>query len=323
MSNFSERLAALLGKGLKYSTGRGIVREGESSSFRCWSEYGKRNSSLSPRAATPSALFADTSRLEGLEKVSAGGLFAVEEQEEGGKLDKFKEPYRKESDDRKRDEEKEGRRDSDKRNLFKSEAKGSWDWVGDILMFAFVGGNAHYRGYPYRGGGERGAIGAKEGQEFALTLHSAYQRIDADTWSYDIGGKMRLPSSFAIDISNTRYDEDLGGGRNDRMGFFESHFSYGISVEELQIDIGIGVAALDKGDGGLSFQGSLDYFPAKPLGFHVSASWASINGEDIADYRGEIGLLFGRLEVLAGYRSLINSGGDALAGPTLGLSLWF
>lgn len=208
------------------------------------------------------------------------------------------------------------------------------DWFDLVSYLAFGDFGFRYSSYPYNDPYHQGIYIAHNPplnsnySELALQLRSYYQKVDSDLWSYGLYGKILFPNSVSLDIFSADYLEDVDDG-TDRMEYLSVHYNIGGlgSNSNMVIELGLGAWFLTNinGDiqGSLSFQTRVDYFPAKPWGVHLSAGYSAPANETLWNLDASLGWHLNHLELFVGYHSLINSGGDNLDGPTIGLALWF
>lgn len=168
---------------------------------------------------------------------------------------------------------------------------------------------------------------AETGKQVALTARVQVGRVEHDLMCYGGSGEIRLPtgSSFSIDV--IRYHESMPG-RDDRLTLQEYAFNFGIAgmPRPFQVTLGLGVAYLQGdgfGDPGFLLQADGDWFVAEPFRIHARIGYMPFQDAGIGDFRLELGLHVNRVAFLVGVRSLINSRGDDLTGPTLGVEVWF
>lgn len=97
---------------------------------------------------------------------------------------------------------------------------------------------------------------------------------------------------------------------------------------------GLGVRTMVLDDGsvalGPEFEAGIQTFPLRPLAFDgtfriagLSGAGASWFGTALLEGSVGAGVLLGRMEVHAGYRTLVIGHATTLAGPTLGARIWF
>ena len=76
---------------------------------------------------------------------------------------------------------------------------------------------------------------------YSIQLQSFYQRVDHNIWSYNTEAKLRFPSSTSLDVSFTKYVEELKT-ETVRMDYFTFYLNLGAFAAETNsiIDAGIG-----------------------------------------------------------------------------------
>lgn len=253
-------------------------------------------------------------------------------------LEEFLQPYAdKDKKDRKKDKD-EDRDHSSKTvvsiNYYDYDDDDDDDWFDLFCGFVFGDAGYRYSSYPYNDPYHQGIYIASnpplnsDYSEFALQLRSYYQKVASDLWSYGLYGKILFPNSASLDIFSADYVEDVDDG-TDRMKYLSLHYNISglASDTNMVIELGLGAGFLTdingETQGSISLQTRLDYFPAKPWGVHLSAGYSAPANETLWNLDASLGWHLSNLEIFLGYHSLINSGGDNLAGPTIGLALWF
>ena len=97
---------------------------------------------------------------------------------------------------------------------------------------------------------------------------------------------------------------------------------------------GLAMRAMVLADGsaalGPEFEAGIQTFPLRPLAFDgtfrvagLSGAGASWFGTAVLEGSAGAGVLLGRVEVRAGYRTIVIGNATTLAGPTLGARIWF
>ena len=113
------------------------------------------------------------------------------------------------------------------------------------------------------------------------------------------------------------------------MRYLDGHVATcGFNADDnVVFEFGMGGAWLEtpshNGYPGLSFKSSVDYFPGQPWGVHFYGTYAWLEHKPIAKLNLDFGYHDNIVELYLGYHNLINSRGDNLSGPALGLAFWF
>ncbi len=213
-----------------------------------------------------------------------------------------------------------------------------YDWgefFWDIWWELFFGDHGfRYRSYPYGESAHQGIYISSDSfisesyNGFALQLRSFYQKVESDLWGYGVYGKLLMPSGFSGDMYYNRYREEMEGS-TDTMNFFTMHFNFaGLASDTNTVfELGLGGAFLTDVDGAahgsLSIQGRVSYFPREPWSLQVSLGYSSPADHSLLNLDTTAGWHKNNWEIFVGYHSLINSGGDNLDGPVIGIALWF
>jgi hypothetical protein len=164
------------------------------------------------------------------------------------------------------------------------------------------------------------------GRPMAGTFKSYYIRVDNDIWAYHLDEEIKFSTGISEELSYTKYIEDVPNkSKNDEMGCFKCYFNWlGAENTNAIVKIGVGGEHISGIGGGASFQGAVDLFPEKPWGLSGAVSYSFLgNNVRIADLEFKLGLFKRCNEFDVGYRLLMNSHGDNLNGPFIGVALWF
>ncbi|MFH1231264.1 MAG: hypothetical protein V1709_07180 [Planctomycetota bacterium] len=164
------------------------------------------------------------------------------------------------------------------------------------------------------------------GRTLAGTFRSYYIMVDNDIWAYNLNEEIKFSTGVSEEVSFTRYIEDVSHQKNNEtMDCFKFYFNWlGAEDTNAVVKIGVGGEHISGIGGGVSFQSAVDFFPEKPWGLSGAASYSFLEDDvRIADFEFKVGLFRKRNEFDIGYRSLINSHGDNLNGPFVGITFWF
>lgn len=260
-----------------------------------------------------------------------------------GRLEEFVSPYKKK-------EKKHNDDDNDRKPDYYS-SYGSHDddddewnnfwgqllfgWIPEVCGWIFFGDHGYrYSAYPYHDSGQKGIYVVNNANlistydPFAFQLHSYYQKVDNDLWSYGVYSKLLFPSGANLDTNYMRFIEKIDD-RMDGISYLSLHYNFGAfgSGTSHVIDLGVGGGFLTDingvSHGSASFQTRLDYFPKKPWSIHVSAAYSKPEGKSLYNLNATLGWHAGPLELFTGYHSFVNKRADTLDGPVFGAALWF
>lgn len=164
------------------------------------------------------------------------------------------------------------------------------------------------------------------GKTIAGTFKSYYMIVDNNIWAYNLSEELKFSTGISEEISYTKYIEDVRNQRADEeMGCLKFYFNW-LGAEDTNsiVKIGAGGEHISGIGGGASFQGAVDFFPEKPWGLSGAVSYSFLEDHvRIADFEFKVGYFRKHNEFNIGYRSLMNSHGDNLNGPFVGVSFWF
>lgn len=260
-----------------------------------------------------------------------------------GRLEEFVGPYKKKE---KKNTDDDNDRKPDYYNSYGShdDDDDGWDnfwgqllfgWVGEVSGWIFFGDHGYrYSAYPYHDMGEKGVYISNNhntvnyNDPFAFQLHSYYQKVEKELWSYGIYGKLLFPSGANLDTNYMRFIEKIDN-RTDGISYLSMHYNFGAigAGTRYVLDLGLGggfltdINGVSHGSG--SFQTRLDYFPKKPWSIHVSAAYSKPEGKSLYNLDATLGWHAGPLELFTGYHSFVNKRADTLDGPVFGAALWF
>lgn len=247
------------------------------------------------------------------------------------RLKRFEEPYKD-----KKDKQDPPKKDSDVdvRASFEADFDDEDEGICEFLFEWTIGYPFHdtgmrYDAFPY----------ARQGTDYflrrfeetkALAFESRFQvgRVEHDLLSYGGSGELRLPTGSSISFDVVRYLESQTG-RDDRLTLQEYAINFGLAGPRRPFQVTLGLLGVGylQGDGfgkaSFLLQVDGDWFVTAPFRIHARAGQMWFSGERMNDLRLEAGIHVHRLAFLIGVRSLINSRGDDLTGPTIGLELWF
>lgn len=253
-----------------------------------------------------------------------------------GRLDSFSEPYRKNKPART------SNKSHDERQVYYASDDDDDEFWGEFFSDIFVHvlfGDAGFRysGHPYNSAREPSEgiyLSVDDGNDVnrgnlvSFQFKSDYQRVAHNIRAYEFYGKLSIPSSLTIDMSNHRYTEEINN-QTDSMNYFDMHFgTCAFTAESAMVaDFGLGFATLRDTSGGYHGSSSVklgfDFFPGKPLSIHVGGTYAAPANERLIRLYTDMGWHSGALEWFMGYHNLMNSTGDNLDGPVFGIALWF
>ncbi|MFH0887733.1 MAG: hypothetical protein V1871_00805 [Planctomycetota bacterium] len=164
------------------------------------------------------------------------------------------------------------------------------------------------------------------GKTIAGTFKSYYMIVDNNIWAYNLSEELKFSTGISEEISYTKYIEDVSNQHADEeMGCLKFYFNW-LGAEDTNsiVKIGVGGEHISGIGGGASFQGAIDLFPREPWGLSGSVSYSFMEDHvRIADFEFKLGYFKKHNEFDIGYRSLMNSHGDNLNGPFVGVAFWF
>lgn len=167
-------------------------------------------------------------------------------------------------------------------------------------------------------------MGAKDNRSLNVTTSLAYQWVSSDVRG--VMTDLRVRSRYRVGgrLNYIYYNEDQDSG-NDHLNFL----AYSLNIvpgegDQYMIDLAFGGVALlgDETKGGPSFSIGALIFPVKPLIVELRAGVAMIRYQALWDFSAEVGGNVGRVELFAGYRSLMGPI-ESIGGPYLGARVWF
>lgn len=256
------------------------------------------------------------------------------EKSEGGRLKKFTQPY-SDSAGSSRPEPDHG--DDYHEHHYYNNDRSDYDdddgggfWLGDL----FADRGYRYSSYPYNDPGQEGIylsyypLASLYYENMAIQFRYYYQPIENNLQANGFYGKLLLGAGSTIDTFYSRYSEKLDG-RTDTVDYFSLHWNLASLTPDTNtmIEIGAGGGYLTDVDGvthgSFSVQAKCDYFPAKPLGIHLTFGYSAPAGQALYNINTALGWHIKSLELFLGYHFLINSQGDDLSGPTMGAAVWF
>jgi hypothetical protein len=266
------------------------------------------------------------------------GCPAAEAQDKKGKLDDFEEPYRekKEKKERKQEKSDDSRSsdddDDDDDGIFESMLASMMEPVFDevivpVVGYPFIDHEMRFDDYPYATEGLLFYPGVDRSDKmFAAEINPYYLRIEHDLWAYGVEADVFLYSGADFRFDIVQYVEDLDGD-TDRLTVQQYQVNYGLGGEprNFQITVGWGVGVM-KGRSlhtAFSMQAAFHLFAPEPLSFRASVALMSFTGRTMTDVEAEVRLHYNRFCLTLGLRSLINSRGDDLTGPSAGFMVWF
>ena len=254
-------------------------------------------------------------------------LAAAPPQDEGGKLKKFEKTLKKEK------KKKPAVTSERPHSHSPDEELAEWflylllqDAAGEFFAYPFLDHNLRFDDYPYAGGTDEYFL-AGQGQSLALETRSSYSRIDHDLYAIGLGGTLFLGSGADFTYQITQYVEELQN-TTDRLTLQQIEFNYGPGASasrNFHWSIGWGIATLESAgqNTGLSLQATVRVFLHQPLSLRFHASAMAIDSATLNDLQAEIRYHVDQFAVSLGMRTLINSQGDELTGPTVGVDFWF
>ena len=254
-------------------------------------------------------------------------LAAAPVQDEGGKLKKIEKNLKK--------EKKKKPAVTSERSHSHSPEDDLAEWFLYLLIhdvgvecfaYPFMDHNLRFDEYPYANGSDSYFL-AGEGQPLALETRTSYSRVDHDLYAMSLGGTLFLGSGADFTYQITQYVEELQN-TTDRLTLQQIEFNYGPGASasrNFHWSIGWGIATLEGADQdtGLSLQATVRVFLHQPLSLRFHASAMAIDSATLNDLQAEIRYHVDQFAVSLGMRTLINSQGDELTGPTVGVDFWF
>lgn len=169
---------------------------------------------------------------------------------------------------------------------------------------------------------------ASLGNQYAAQLRAYYMPMAHNIDARGVDAKILMPPGTAIDIEDISFHETVAN-RTDQISYFKLTHNVARWSADTNFDseLGVGFSFLNDVDkrsyDSLCLKGSLDYFPKKPWGLHLKASYAAPTYRNLIDIDARAGIYAGPVELFVGYHTLINSVGDSLDGPIFGCALWF
>ena len=164
------------------------------------------------------------------------------------------------------------------------------------------------------------------GRSMAGTFKSYYMLVDNNIWAYNLNEEIKFSTGISQEISYIKFIEDVPNQtENETISCLKCYFNWlGAENTNAIVKFGVGGEHITGIGGGVSFQGAVDFFPEKPWGLSGAASYSFLEDNvRIADFEFKIGYFRKRNEFNIGYRSLVNSHGDNLNGPFVGVAFWF
>jgi hypothetical protein len=254
------------------------------------------------------------------------------------KLKKFEQSYVRKDPRKKQEEPKKyddplHKRDDDEDdyNLVDAIAESFFAVVFEVIAYPFQYAlsdrGLRFDDYPYAHG-RKYFLGSNDAEkDVAFEADLTTGRVEHDLWSVGLGGIMRWPSGCDFRFDITQYWENVDTG-TDRLTLQQYGLDFGIlgRRRSSQMTLGIGMGILqgeDVADVAPLVEAEFMHFPKGPLSLRCRAAIMGFNEGTLTDLRLELGVHLGRFALTAGVRSLINSDGDELTGPTLGCAVFF
>jgi hypothetical protein len=143
-----------------------------------------------------------------------------------------------------------------------------------------------------------------------------------------VGGHVLVDTSYRIGalVKWNIFHERLDGGRTDQLFLGDANVFVGLlRLQTVQDRLGVGVRVMsDEHDveSGFNVLYGLDWYPCRPWIFSEQIDFGTLGEAGVFHFRATVGAIFSHGEVFAGYDALwINH--VRLAGPVIGLRLWF
>lgn len=197
-----------------------------------------------------------------------------------------------------------------------------------VFSYPFRDTGMRYDDFPYAQRGEN-YFTRPAGSTKPVAVSARFQagRVEHDLMSYGASGELRLPTGSSLSVDVTRWHKSIPG-RDDRLTLQEYAFNVGFSGSRRawNATLGLGAAVL-QGDGfgevNVLLQADGEWFVSDPFRIHARVGYMPFRAASITDLRLELGIHVHRVAFLVGVRSVINSRGTDLTGPTLGVEIWF
>ena len=202
---------------------------------------------------------------------------------------------------------------------------GGISWIGANLRFAtFPYEESHDDELPPRRNYFLGSV--ESDRRVAGDLRSSYMRVDDDLSSWGLAGQVRFSQGLDLDFDIAYFVEQLEG-RRDRLTLQDYCLNWGpaFPLDDFHVSVGAGLAVLrgEESHAGISFQAAAEWYPVEPVSLRALVGWMGFEEASLTDLQFEARIHIGRFALTAGVRSLINSEGDDLTGPMVGLGIWF
>ena len=202
---------------------------------------------------------------------------------------------------------------------------GGLSWIGSNLRFA---------AFPYEESHDDDLLPrsnyflkpVESNRRVAGDLRSSYLRVDDEISSWGMAGQVRFSQGVDLDFDIAYFIERMEGSR-DRLTLQDYCLNWGpaFPMDDFHVSVGAGLAMLrgEESHAGISFQAVAEWYPVEPVSLRALVGWMGFEEGSLTDLQLEARIHIGQFALTAGVRSLINSEGDDLTGPMVGLGIWF
>jgi hypothetical protein len=165
-------------------------------------------------------------------------------------------------------------------------------------------------------------------RQVALQVGADQGYVIGGLWRSSVAARLQTPLRLEVDTAWSMYIEPAAQ-QLDSAWLGSAHVSYRFAqTEHVQFRTGAGYRQWSDSHGtelGVDLFYGIDVFWGRPLTTSMDVHVGNLSDAAVVQFRGTMGILIGRAEILAGYDHLAVQGRTAdaaLGGPLLGLRLW-